>query len=254
MNKLFEFLKPAGEPEPATPDPEAQAQATQTEQVKLQSRIDQFNAQITQWDNQRTLNRTKAKAAKASKNTLAATTLLQQNQLLTQQIDTALNSVSMLLQKQASLTKSSMLTNTHNALQDANQHISANVKQIGVRDIEKGLMQNGKLDDDLLEIGSYMKSANPMNGRSSKRTMEAELAGLSSEEGVETSADEDIGSRYDFPDLKFPSTATATNSTNASTSTVKSTQSTGLPTAVRINNNNNNTNSNTTSNLALFDF
>lgn len=223
MQRLFGMMKPEPEPEP-TPDPEAQARATQTEQVKLQSQIDRFNTQISQWENQRTVNKGRAKSAKDAKNMTGAKMYLQQNQLLQQQIETALNSVSLLLQKQAALTKSSMLSDTHTALQGANLHITSNVKKTNVRDIENALIQNDKLDGDLDEIGSFMQTANPMNGRNFKRDMDAELAALSSDE-----EDDTIGTSYDFPDLKF----TLTSPTTSSSSTTK--------TAVRNTNNNTNT-------------
>lgn len=235
MNRLFGILKPEPAPE-TTPNPEAQAQATQAEQVKLQSQIDRFNAQISQWDNQRTQNKNRAKAAKDAKNLPTAKMLLQQNQLLQQQIETAINSVSMLLQKQAALTKSSMLSDTHNALQGANLHITSNVKQTSVRDIENALMQNEKLDGDLHEIGSYMQTANPMNGRNFRRDLDAELAALSDSDD----ASEAIGTSYDFPDLKFvgASPNPVPLITTASSSTTKAISS---PIPVRTNNNNSTT-------------
>lgn len=237
MNRLFDMLKPTPETDP-TPDPEAQARATQDEQVKLQSQIDQLNAKMNQWNKQLVENKNKAREAKRTGNIPGAKMFLQQNQLIQTQIDTAMNSASLLLAKQASLTKSVMLADTHSAIQGANQHITQTVSKTNVREIERSLMQNDKLDGDLGMVEDFMRTANPMNGRTSRKNLDAELdaLSLSDDEGVE----------YDFPDVKFP-----VGNTSIATSTSKSMSA---PAPVRTNNTNTNTNSaSTTTNRSVLD-
>ena len=191
------------------------AAMTQEQMVNLQGQIDQMNGQITQWETQKKTNKTRALAFKQKNQVTQCKQLLAQNHILDTQINAAMSAVALLMQKQGSLSVSTMLTGTHSTLVGVNKHIKENNKTIDIDEFQTTLADNEMLDEDLNEISQFMNVSTPLFNNASD--LDKEFDQLSEEVSE---------SDYDYPSVVTNNTTNNTNSVASSTKSSTTTTTT----------------------------
>lgn len=205
MERLFGTAKKVEE-KPKEP-------TAQDHMMGLQEEIDQMNASIATWQRQQDENKRMALAHKKKGREQQARQLLMQNKVLASQVQTASGTVALLMQKQGSLSVSTMLNTTHSKLAGVNRHLKENTKALDVDEFQDTLAEGEMADEELKELGEYINVANPFNNT---RELDDEFDRLG-----EADYDDLSETDYDFPPVpvakKQPSSLSSSSKTVATT-------------------------------------
>ena len=148
-------------------------EAAKKQSIELQEQIDVMNSNIQEWNVKKEHYKRKAIEYKRANNMVMCKQMMGYMNMMEDQINSAMTSLSQLATQQSGLVKSIMMKDTNMALKKTTGSIKNNIASVDIGELQDTLMEKDSVDEQMKELSYHMnQSATPFNSSELDKAIE----------------------------------------------------------------------------------